>query len=539
MRPTRLILLLCCGLTAAIPCATADELLPSDRPIAEVVDHYIDAKLAVENTTPAPPADDAALVRRLTLDLAGRIPTVAEARWYVESTDPEKRAKLVDRLMRSPGFTRRQAAALEDMLMAGVRGSLDEYLRLAIAENRPWDDIFRDLIVGDETDPRRKGASRFLKARAQDTDRLTSDVSSLFFGVNVSCARCHDHPRVEDWKQDHYFGMKSFLDRTIEVGSFVGEREYGAVTFKTTAGEEKQAKFMFLTGRTVEVGGTEEPSKEAKREEKRRLDEAREHGKVPRPSVSARSKLVEVALEPDQRAFFARSIVNRLWDRFFGSGLVMPLDQMHSANPPSHPELLAWLERDMITHQYDMSRLIRGLVTTRAYARDSRWASAESPDPSLFAVAAVRPLTPLQLGGSLWIATTDPDSLPEFNPTKDDHARHADDLANRGGSLASALAQPGESYQISVSEALLLSNGDRLNELLGDGGDRLVGRLAKMDDRDAQVDLAVRTVLSRPADDEERDLLGAFLQQHADRPAEGCRELLWALVTGAEFRFNH
>jgi hypothetical protein len=539
MLAPRLALILCFGSAAALPSAVAGELLPPERPIAEVVDHYVDAKLAAENIAASPPTEDATLVRRLTLDLAGRIPTPAEARWYAESTDPDKKEKLVDRLMNSSGFVRRQADAFEQMLMSGARGNLEEYLQLAIAENRPWDDIFRDLIVGDESDPRRKGASRFLKSRAQDIDRMTSDVSSVFFGVNVSCAKCHDHPRVDDWKQDHYFGMKSFLDRTVEVGNLVGEREFGAVKFKTTAGEEKQAKFMFLTGRVVDVGGTEEPSNEAKRAEKRLLDEARKNNKPRRPSVSARSKLVEVALAPGDRDFFARSIVNRLWDRFFGSGLVMPLDQMHSANPPSHPDLLSWLARDTIEHQYDMTRLIRGLVMTRVYARDSRWDSADPPDPSLFAVAAIRPLTPLQFGGSLWVATTDPASLPEFNPTQDDHARRADDLANRGRSLASAFARPGEPYQISVSEALLLSNGDRLNELLGEGGDRLVGRLAKIENRDEQVNFAVQTVLSRPADDEERALLGSFLQQRADRPAEGCRELLWALVTGSEFRFNH
>ena len=483
--------------------APAADLLPPDRPIEEVVDHYVEARLAEEGLRPAPSADDATLIRRLTLDLVGRIPTAAETRLYVESTEPEKRARLVDRLMASPGFVRHQADGFEAMLMAGTRGELRAYLGLAFAENRPWDEVFRDLMRGDESEPGRKGASGFLKARAKDLDRLTSDVSSVFFGVDVSCAKCHDHPKVRDWKQDHYYGMKSFLDRTIEVGKFVGEREYGTVKFETIAGEEKRAKFMFLTGRVVEVAGAEEPSKEAKQEEKRRLDEAKKKKEPPpAPKVSARAKLVEVALEPGERDFFARSIANRLWDRFFGVGLVMPLDQMHSENPPSHPDLLAWLARDTIEHRYDLRRLIRGLVLSRAYARASQWESAEAPDRRLFAVAAVRPLTPLQLAASMWVATTDPASLPD-DPTGDEHGRKVEDLAGRGRSLASAFARPGEEYQIGVSEALLMSNSDRLNDLLADGGDRLVGRLAKIEDRRERVDLAVRSILSRPADDEE------------------------------------
>lgn len=519
--------------------APAGDLVPPDRPIEEVVDHYLDARLAGEGLRPAPSAGDATLIRRLTLDLNGRIPSAAETRLYLESSEPDKRAKLVDRLMASPGFVRHQADNFEAMLMAGTRGELRAYLGLAFAENRPWDEVFRDLMRGDETGPGREGASTFLKARAKDLDRMTSEVSSIFFGVNVSCAKCHDHPKVEDWKQDHYYGMKSFLDRTIEVGNFVGERAYGTVKFKTTEGEEKRAQFMFLTGRVVEVAGAEEPSEEAKQEEKRRLDEAKKQkGPPPPPMVSARAKLVEVALEPGGRDFFARSIVNRLWDRFFGVGLVMPLDQMHSENPPSHPDLLAWLARDTIEHRYDLRRLIRGLVQSRAYCRASRWETAEAPDPRLFAAAAVRPLTPLQLAASMWVATTDPAALPD-DPTRDEHGRKVEDLAGRGRSLASAFARPGEDYQIGVAEALLMSNSDRLNDLLADGGDRLVGRLAKVADRRERVDLAVRSILSRPADDEEMALLGAYLARHEDRPVEGCRQLVWALLTGAEFRFNH
>ncbi len=104
--------------------------------------------------------------------------------------------------------------------------------------------------------------------------------------------------------------------------------------------------------------------------------------------------------------------MNRIWHRLFGQGLVMPLDQMHSANPPSHPELLAWLARDLADHGYDLKRLIRGLVLSRAYARGSRWEGSEPPRPSLFAVALVRPLTPMQLATSLRLATVDPASSP-------------------------------------------------------------------------------------------------------------------------------
>src|SRR5262245_30319548 len=113
----------------------AGDLLPPDRPIAEVVDHYIDEALRKERCKRAPIADDASLVRRMTLDLAGRIPTAVEARAYIESTDREKRTGLVDRLMASSGFVRHQATELDTMLMAGQKGSLRDYLVKAVGAN--------------------------------------------------------------------------------------------------------------------------------------------------------------------------------------------------------------------------------------------------------------------------------------------------------------------------------------------------------------------------------------------------------------------
>lgn len=527
---TRVHLALLLGFLASRGAFAADSF-PADAPIEAAVDHYVDAGLAAAGAKAAAVADDSTIARRVTLDLIGRVPTLGESRAYVESTDPEKRVKLVDRLIDSPGFARHQADSLDALLMSGIRGSLRDYLTRAARENRPWDRIFREVMAADESAEGLKGSAEFLKGRAKDSDRLTTDVSSVFFGVNVSCAKCHDHPLVEDWKQDHYYGMKSFLDRTFAAGNFVGEHGYGSVKFKTTGGEEKKARFLFLNGKEYEVGGPDDLPDEAKQAEKQKLAEAKKKNEAPpAPEVSARGRLVEVALGPDGRDFFSRSIVNRLWDRFFGQGLVMPLDQMHSENPPSHPELLQWLADDAAGHGYDLRRMVRGLVLSHAYARESR-AESENPDPRLFGVASPRPLTPTQLATSMWVATADPTSLADL--------AGVELLAGRGRDLARSIARPGEDYQIGAAEALLMSNGHQLDDLLKDADDRLVGRLAKIADPHERVELAVRSVLSRPPDEEEVALLEGFLERRADRPAEGARQLVWALLAGGEFRFNH
>src|SRR5262245_3459988 len=328
-------------------------------------------------------------MRRLTLDLNGRIPTAEETRAYLADPNPSKRDQLVERLLTAPAFVRHQAVEFDAVLMPpspdggkpGRTSSLREYLQTAFADNRPWDRVFRELLLPDAADPKQKGAAEFLRSRVKDLDRLTTDVSSLFFGVNISCAQCHDHPLVADWKQDHFYGMKSFFARSFEAGQFVGERDFGAVKFVPNKGKEKQAQVMFLSGKVLEVPNLREPTKEEQKKDREAVEAARKSNKPPEPpSVSLRAKLVETALEPGGRDFFARAAANRLWYRFFGQGLVMPLDQMHSANKPSHPDLLAWLARDLAGHGYDLRRLVRGLVSSRAYARASRSDDPSEPD---------------------------------------------------------------------------------------------------------------------------------------------------------------
>ena len=311
----------------------------TERPIAEVVDHYVDLRLAKEGVPAAPAADDATLVRRLTLDLVGRIPTAAEVRAYVDATEPNKRAELVDRLMATPGFARHQAEAFDALLMTGVKGSVREYLVRAFGAGRTWDEVFRALLVADEAESDRKGTAEFVKSRAKDLDRLTSDVSSIFFGVNVSCSKCHDHPRVQDWKQDQFFGMKSFLGRTFMNGNFLGERDYGVVTFKTTAGVGSRRSSCSSTA--VRSGCRAWTSRRPRCAGggNARLAEAKAKNEPPPPpKSSARARLADVALEPDARDFFAGAIVNRLGLRYYGVGLVMPWTRCTRRTGRGHPD---------------------------------------------------------------------------------------------------------------------------------------------------------------------------------------------------------
>ncbi len=524
------------------PLAHAADLPSASQPIEKVIDQQIDTAITEAGVTPADQTDDATVVRRLSLDLIGRIPTTGEVDAYTKSSDPDKRVKLVDRLMASPGFARHQAAQFDVMLnpdsnMRG-NGAFREYLAASLKENKPWNKLFREVLLPNEGDAKQKGAAEFLRNRVTDADKLTNDVSVSFFGVNVSCAQCHNHPLVMSWTQDHFYGMKMFLARTFDNGGFLGERGYGSIKYKPTKGPERTAKMMFLTGASIDDASPKEPTADEMKKEKEALDKAKAaKTPPPAPKYSARGKLVEVALQESNATYFARNIANRMWHRFFGLGLVNPLDQMHSENQPSHPELLSWLARDTASHDYDLKRLIRGLVLSKAYSRSSRYDS-DLPDPKLFAVARLKPMTPLQLATSLKIAAADPATFEGKKPEEFEKTMEQIESSSRG--FASLLAQPTDNFQIGVGEALLFSNGNRvLTEILTDGNGTALGRIKTIRDPKEAIEFLVKTAYGRSATTDELKALTAYIQKRAGREAEAYKHILWALVTAPEFRFSY
>ncbi len=530
-----------CLLLSSTAVLAQDKLLPADRTIEQAVDHYIDARLTAAKITPAPPASDAAILRRLTLDLNGRVPTLSEVDDYLKSSDPDRKVKLVDRLLASPTFSRHGARSFyafmryaDNRPRKGGGKGLYDYLLVSFRENYRWDRMFKDIMLPDETAVKHAGAAEFLKTRVKDLNRLTIDTSSIFFGVNVSCAQCHDHPHVQQWTQDQFYGMKSFFARTVDSGGFLGERDFGVVKYIPNKGTEKVSPVLFLTGKKIDAPGMKAPTGAEKQQEQKRLNLGKKAKAPPAPpNFSLRAKLVEIALAPESRDFFARNIANRMVHRFLGRGLVMPLDQVHSENKASHPELLDWLARDTAEHGYDLKRLARGLVLSKAYARSSRWEGDKTPDDRLFAVASVRALAPMQLAASLKIATADPKSLAT------DVEKRIEAIENSASGLANLFAQPTDRFQVGVAEAMLFANNEALQKSLLEGPGALPATLAKEPDLAKRVHLAVRTVLGRPARAEEVKVLVSYMESRTDRPEAACQQVVWALVTSAEFRFNH
>jgi len=525
--------------------AIAEDLLPANSEIAVVVDTYIDANLQSRAIAAGPVADDATVLRRTTLDLAGRVPTPKEYQWFLEQPETVRRDMLVDRLMQSSDFDFHLRNSLDELLLPNRPndGEFRDYLLWAVRQKRPWDQMFRDMLAARQADGAEKGAAQFVSSRIRSVDDLTNDTAVLFFGVNVSCAKCHDHPLVEEWKQDHFYGMQAFFNRTFATRkNVVTEKPFGELKFKTTAGEEKLASFMFLNGAIAEDKTPGFPDEERKQleEQIRKLEREENAGYILFPSFSPRRELAELAVRDDKQQFLAKNIVNRTWQRLMGMGLVDPPDQLHEANPPSHPELLQWLTRDLVSSGYDLRRLIRGIVLSKAYARSSEWTVQETPPaPSTYAVAATKPLTPRQLAASLLVAVRTPESWP----ATDDVAawtKLRNDLENQANGWTREFEQPGENFQIAVDEALFFSNNDRItNDLLRDGGDRIIGKLKTIEGEAEAVDQLWVNVLNRPPSDEERQTAMAWLKRENTERVDSLRSLAWALLAGPEIRFNH
>ena len=518
------------------PVLSAQDLLPPETTIEQAVDHYIQAEQATGNITPAPQADDYILLRRTMLDLIGRIPTVAEVEAYVADEDPEKRVKLVDRLMQQPEFVEQLAYDLNNVLAPAGKTDLELYLADALNNSKGWGNIFADMIYGNYEEEMPKQAMQFVNLRINDIDNLTNATSALFFGVNISCAKCHDHPLVSEWTQAHFYGMKSFFNRSFSNGDFVAERAYGEIKYANTNGEQLDAKLMFLSGSVIEEPEPVLLDDEAKKIEKAELEKLKKDKKpVPAPEFSRRAQLIEIALRENDRDYFSKNLVNRMWNRMYGHGLVMPLDQMHPENPPSHPDLLDWLARDTYTNDYNIQRLIRGLILSKTYSQNSVYGGEKRPAKFWFAMANVKPMSPRQYAAALALASRNP---AHFDDPNEAVSRIRNEVkAHRGWERKFVV--PGERFQVSVDEALLFSNADEFKDKIKVANDRLGGELAAIESDEALVQRAIKTVYSRPATAEELEAISAYVAARSDRREEAISQIVWALLTSSELRFNH
>ncbi len=514
-------LVLCWSLPATLLVAQTPSPLPAgSTTIAAEIDSRLQAHWQRRQLQPAPLGSDSEFIRRLALDLLGRAPTHAEWKAFVADTAADKRPRLVERWLAAPEFPLHWGAVLDGIVQDRYAGEGEflEFMRQSRRDHVGWDDTFRRILLGPWESDRDRRAAGFLRKRIRNLDELTNDTAKVFFGVNVGCAKCHDHPLVPDWKQHHYYGMQAFLSRTYEDKKLkqLAEKNSGEVQFVDVAGKSHTAQFMFLSGEVADIG-TAKTSAAGDQEK-----------------FSPREALVHLALE--QKSFFSQAAVNYVWANLLGRGLVEPLDQLHSGNSEAVPGLLAWLADDFAAHDYNLDRLIAGMVLSSAYQRSSVWNSTEPPPAAEhFALANVRPLTPRQFMVSLLLATGDESFASQLSPAAREQAYRA--LESQAAKFTPSLDAAGPTYQASVSEALFMTNHADVYATTAPRDGNLAARMLALNEPEAMVKLAVETILSRAPRPEELGRLTSFLK--ASPAAESAvRDLIWALLTSGEFRFS-
>lgn len=522
---------------------------PAAAPISlhKKIDRIVLAAYADFKVKPAAKSSDEEFLRRVYLDLTGTIPASTEARQFLADKAAGKRAKLIDRLLASPEHARHLQTVFDIMLMERrpdkhvPRPQWQDYLKASFAANKPWNVLIRELLSADGDDPKTRPAAKFTLDREVDPNLIARDISRLFLGRNIQCAQCHDHPLVEDYKQVDYYGILAFLNRTSlftdqKNTAILAEKADGEVSFQS----------VFDPAKVTKTTGPHMPGRPSITDPK--LEKGKEYKVAPAkgvrsvPAYSRRAQLADQVTAKDNIAF-QRASVNRFWALLFGRGLIHPLDLDQSANPPSHPELLKLLAEAFVASKYDLRALLREIALSDTYQRSSEPAEKETP-PETFATAQLKPLSPEQLAWSLMQATGLADAERVALGKNLNEQALFGKLSGQATQVVNTFAGPpgqpeGQAFQPSLDQALFLLNGGLVRGWLSPRAGNLMDRLQKLADPKAVAEELYLSVLTRrPSQEEANDVTGYLKDRTKDRLA-ALQEIAWALMTSAEFRFNH
>ncbi|HRE99566.1 MAG TPA: DUF1549 domain-containing protein [Pirellulaceae bacterium] len=542
---------------APLPWEYDPSTLPGpDQDPTTVIDRLLADAWSRDGIVPAEPADDRTFVRRLYLDLVGRIPTVDETDSFLAADPATRRAERIALLTDSREHAE-HLARIFDVVFQGRRsfGQLgrrqgggrrgggrgegngggespwSEFLIRAFETNRPWNETVRAIVLARPTDEIDRGATGFLHAKNDRYQEIAEALSPAVFGVQIQCAQCHDHPLASEIGQRHYWGLVAFFNRgkaeNSPQGPAVPESAIGGFsTFADLSGKSQPNLLEFLGRPPVEEPRPEDPNATQPDAPELYDDPVGIDGVgegMPKvPKFSRRQKFADEVLAG--HPLVARAMVNRIWALLMGRGIVHPVDKLDSTHPPAHPELLSWLSRDFETHGYDVRRLVRAIAASRAYALGSRRPSPETA-PSSFAWSLERPLSAETLARSLAVG-----------------------LNGEPGEPIPGLERPlietfpdlfPEEIVTTLPQAMFLTNHPEFNAALRPADGNLTREALDLPEVEARVALLYARLLGRPPADEERAVAIGFLQSHPDRPEIAMTSLVWSLVTSAEFRFNH
>ncbi len=490
------------------------------EPPANYIDELVNAKLHDLRLLPSEICTDEEFLRRATVDITGLLPTEAEYQAFITDGDPNKRAKLVDGLLERKEFSEIWAMKWAELLMIKSSNQVSyksmflysNWLTEKISNNVPLNVMVQELLGangGTFTNP----PTNFYQIE-RDTLKTSENVAQIFMGIRVQCAECHNHP-FDRWTMDDYYSFAAFFS---QIGRKRAEDYRETIVYNSGGGEVKHP-----------VGGRVMPPKFL-------------GGEAPDAKGKDRRELLAKWITSPENPYFATSVANRVWQHFFGVGIVDPVDDVRVSNPPSNPALFNKLGEQLIAYNYDFKQLVRDICTSHAYQRSTYTNESNASDTRNFAHSLFRRIRAESLL----------DCVCEVTETKEKFrglplGARAVQIADGGASnyfLTTFGRSPREtacacevSTDPTLSQALHMLNGPTVENKIRSGG--AIKRLLDAGKKPEEVVAALYIrCLGRKPSVPEAQKLGALLQSEKD-PVRALEDIFWALMNSREFMFNH
>ena len=511
---------------ATVPLGADTSKMP--EPV-NLVDTAVFGKLKQLGIPASEVCDDATFLRRVSLDIAGTLPSDEEVRTFLADAAADKRDRLIDRLLDSPAYADQFANKWNFVLRNHKENGEDtpgtmlfhQWLWDKMYDNTPYDQFVREIITA-SGDPQINPAVTWYRD-VDSTEEQVEDTAQLFLGLRIQCARCHHHP-FEKWSQDDYYGMAAFYGR---VGKKTIPNASAALRDRRVFHNEGVATASNpRSGKTLKPTGLGTPAYD-----------------IPADS-DPRIKLADWMSDP-QNPFFAKSLVNRYWKHFFSRGIVEPEDDMRATNPPSNPELLDALASHFIQSGFDLKDLVRTICRSRTYQLSAMPNEFNGNDKQNFSRYYPRRLSAEVLYDAFHQVTDTAEGFGGMPAgTK---ALQLTDASNStyflqvfGQPKGDTACECERSMDANLAQSLHLLNGKEIQDKISRDGAR-TARFAAETERanEDRVKELYRWVFAREPNVEELEIATGYIKSHEANVRGGYEDIVWALINTKEFQFNH
>jgi hypothetical protein len=506
------------------------------------IDRLLAEKLRADQKTPAPPAGDEQFLRRVSLDLTGKLPTPAQVQAFVKDVDPAKRAKLIDRLLDSDDFARNWARYWRDVIVSRATNqqiivrlprsvALETWFVEQFRKGRNWAAITRDLITAEGAlevrEPEKNGAVAFLLCHTGPDAAVerAAETSRVFLGIQIQCAQCHNHPS-DIWKRDQFHAFAAFYGRTRERPMPIMGANPGIRLVSAPFGEYR-------------MPGKDDPNKSTVMQPRFLTGQALGEGKG---DLERRRALADLVTSRDNY-WFAAAFVNRTWSELLGQAFYQPVDNVGPLQEATYPDLLLRLAGSFRATDYNVKELFRTITNTQAYQRQMR-PGASSGEHLRFAGVLPTRLRADALWEALVAALGAIPDPPRPGPGMGGGQFAALFARYRPGGVQAGFkllfdfdpsTRPDE-VEGSVPQALVLMNNPFLAGRMKASGDTVLARILKEHPANEE---AVRQVylhtLGRRPTPRELEKCVTYIRQTGQR-GEAFEDILWALINSTEFQ---